>query len=167
MTRFPVFHAIMRGGTPPPFEHSPANSAITLLCEQSNNQTNISYLKTVLHSFGRISLIYLSIYLHKVEKSQVSSFLLLISQLCVIWNSVKQLKWKLLWEKLKSRLEVLGLNLLNEKCQLNNPVTWHGFSFFACIKFYVHLAVCVQLKGGGGGVGSRAVAGDWGGQALG
>ena len=25
MTRFPVFHAIMRGGTPPPFEHSPAN----------------------------------------------------------------------------------------------------------------------------------------------
>ena len=37
MTRFPVFHAIMRGGTPPPFEHSPANSAITLLCEQSNN----------------------------------------------------------------------------------------------------------------------------------
>ena len=30
MTRFPVFHAIMRGGTPPPFEHSPANSLIAL-----------------------------------------------------------------------------------------------------------------------------------------
>ena len=62
MTRFPVFHAIMRGGTPPPFEHSPANSLITLTVRRqlpaaralliswfSEDHTPVSYVTSSYH----------------------------------------------------------------------------------------------------------------------